>query len=56
MKCPFDKKCEECLFYTKMFQTNKEGKIIEVYKCAITWLPILLSEISAKLNKPKEEK
>ena len=54
MKCPFGKKCKECLFYTKMFETiNKETK--EVYKCAIAWLPILLSEISVKLNKENKK-
>ncbi len=50
MKCPFDKKCEECMFNTAMFETN-DGKTTEVYKCAIAWTPILLAEISDKLSK-----
>ena len=58
MKCPFNKKCEECHLNTKMFETDKDGNSVEVYKCAIYWTPILLSEISNKLDiliKPKKE-
>jgi len=50
MKCPFDKKCKDCELNTKMFE-NKDGETKEVYRCALYWTPILLSEISQKLDK-----
>jgi len=55
-KCPFNKKCKDCKFYTKMYSTNKDGEVKEVYKCAIEWIPILLSEIKSEINKKSIDK
>jgi len=56
LKCPFNKKCKECKFYTKMYSTNKDGKVIEVFKCAIEWIPILLSELKLEIKNNKDKK
>ncbi len=55
MKCPFDKECEDCHLQTKMFETNDEGKNEEVYRCALYWVPILLSEIKQEMVTLKQE-
>ena len=54
LKCPFDKNCEECIWNTKMYEHNNEGEVTEVYKCAIAWTPILLSEIKLEIQKLKD--
>jgi len=55
LKCPFNKKCKECKFYTKMY-VLKNGKTEEVFKCAIEWIPILLSELKLEIKNNKDKK
>jgi len=51
MKCPFDKKCEDCKFNVKMWKHAPDKESEEVNECAFVMNTILLAEISAKLNK-----
>ena len=48
--CPFGKACDECKLFTKMYQTDKDGKVNEEWDCAFKWSVILTSEANVKLS------
>ena len=55
MNCPFKdgKPCEEkeCGLWLGLFRTNSEEKSVEAGRCAITWIPLLLTEIRGSLDR-----
>ena len=55
MNCPLKdgKPCEEkeCGLWLDLFRTDIEGKSAETGRCAITWIPLLLTEIRGSLDR-----
>ncbi len=50
-KCEYigdDKKIHRCMWYTKMVGTAQDGTVYDTWKCAMSWLPILMVENSAQ--------
>jgi len=54
LTCPLGSKCEEikdnklhrCHWYTQMRGIDASGNDHDSYKCAMTWMPILMTEMS----------
>lgn len=52
--CPLGSECEEikggearrCAWYTKLAGQGPDGKPVDEWRCALTWMPILLVENS----------
>ena len=55
MNCPFKegKKCEEkeCAFWLTLFRTDTKGESVELGKCAVTWIPFLITELRVSIDR-----
>jgi len=54
MNCPLkqDKQCDEkqCAFWLVLYRREPDGKSIEEEKCAIVWIPFLMTELRGSIE------
>ena len=54
MNCPLkqNKQCDEkqCAFWLILYRKNMDGKTVEEGKCAILWIPFLMTELRGSIE------